>query len=163
MTTEYGFSIDNERWYSENDTTREAAVETARGFFRNTYGEEITVYTCVCDPAPDAGYFAPDGDDVIEMMRCRLSDDEQGGDHNEDWLAHVSREDEDDLTERMRALVNAWAAERGYAPDWWTATEVQERQTTSTKKERCVLCSREMSDEGAAGACLDCVAGEMSP
>jgi hypothetical protein len=159
----YGFSVDNERWYGENDTTREAAVETARNFFRATSDEEFTVYTCVCEEAPDAGHFAPDGDDIVEMMRCKLQDNEHGGDHNEDWLSYVSREDEDDLTERLEALVNAWAKERGYAPDWWTATDIQEhvvRADVSPSQAHCVLCSREMVDDGAAGACLECVARE---
>ena len=65
-----------------------------------------------------------DGDGIIEMLQEMA--DEAVGDVADGYLADVTKEDEEKLTNALTETVKKWAAENGYLPTFYTVENVKE-------------------------------------
>lgn len=97
----------DDTWHWGGYDSRNAALAEGR---KEHPGE--TIHTGILSPA-NALDMMPDGSDLLDHLRNDSSDH---GDADGDWLAHVSKEAEEDLGKRVQAVILAWLEEQGELP-----------------------------------------------
>jgi len=125
----YSFSNNGENYHGDCDS-REAAIAEGIEYFGIEVGN--TVYTGEINK-PLASRFAPDEDDVTEIMCLRA--DDNAGEASEDWLRDIPKEASEELTADLAKLVDAWATKHKLQPAFWLVTEVQEHVVTQADLE----------------------------
>jgi len=115
----YSFSRNEENYHGEFET-REGAIEKAKaeGLKRFWTGENVT---------PDPLDYI-DGCDIVENIVCQ---DEFSGDWAEGWPMTTKEQDEE-LTEMLRAAFKAWMDKHGLHPTFWNVENVQEHAVENT-------------------------------
>lgn len=70
-----------------------------------------------------------DAGDVIEQMALDMSDSEEGGgDAGEDWLAHVTKEEKDQLEESLNVVWRKWLKDNELLPEWFVIHNVTKHE-----------------------------------
>jgi hypothetical protein len=100
---EYGYSIDGEVFYGDEECREDAAavaVEECVLFPGSTFDTGRLVRKTIADVIPDAR-------DLIEKMQIAVS--AEIGELGESWLANITVENIDDLQRAVRAAIVGWA------------------------------------------------------
>lgn len=121
MTKKYVYSFSDDVFLGcSKFETLEEALEAAREEVK-LMPEHEYVYIGV---AGDIWEPTIDGDGIIEMLQEMA--DEAVGDVADGYLADVTKEDEEKLTNALTETVKKWAAENGYLPTFYTVENVKE-------------------------------------
>lgn len=123
----------SQQWcYSFNDTdfssgvfgSKEAALEEAKLEaieLNNEEGESKKrfIYLAKCKPAMNSHMF-PDADIIIDHMTSQA--DDIGGVHSDDY-PDVSKEQEEELTDKLHELLSKWCEKHNIQPSFYTVLE----------------------------------------
>lgn len=129
ITGKWGYSVDNEVFEDTLDTPEQAIVE---GNERALDAGVMKFYIGQYEGSPDpAGYI--DADLIIEHVKCQ---DDFSHEFAEDW-PDESREQNDELTEIMRATFRQWLDRHGLNPTFSTVdpSSIRELHATETEDE----------------------------
>lgn len=114
----YVYSFNSEEIFcsDEYDT-----VEDALAAARDELPERETVYIGIID-----GIWKPtlDGGRILDMVQEDA--DQDVGEAAESYLAHVKKQDVEELSELLTATFNGWAVKRGYEPYFSAVQNVKE-------------------------------------
>jgi hypothetical protein len=70
----------------------------------------------------------PSGVDIESILEnvAENTSEQVGGEAGEDYLCDVSKEDSDELEQRLNNVLFAWMEEHGYEPDFWIMENIEE-------------------------------------
>lgn len=115
----YAFSEDG-FLFAERFDSFDAAVAAARDEAGMT-PKHKTVYIGIID---DIWKPTLDGGRILDMVQEDA--DEDVGEAAESYLAHVKKQDVEELSEALTATFNEWAAKHGYEPNFYKVENVKE-------------------------------------
>lgn len=126
------FSTDEEHFRGDFDT-REAALEAATEAFLDGCDEEPgyigTVWTAEARK-PDIEALIPDCDDLAEHVIEFMNQYARENYYDEAEWPYVGGDDESDLANRLRPVVESWVKEKCLAPDFWACEAVKAHEVT---------------------------------
>lgn len=105
--------------YSEGATREEAARK-----YQEEHDASATHFTTGTARKVTARDFAPDDDDIIEMMVLRASD--LVGEAADSYLWKVPPEVRRALADRITAVIDAWSTEFGLQPTFWAIEDAED-------------------------------------
>jgi hypothetical protein len=118
--------MDNEKVYSTNNedftyTELNSVVESVFDDPDIIPGQIVTVFEgdSVQYKAGDFAHFWP-------IDRLSESAYDSCGDYAENWLHNIPKEQEGDLEDRIKKVVNEWADDYGLHPDFYGVTNIKE-------------------------------------
>lgn len=115
MSDMYSYSTDEEAFRGEFSTREEALSEGADGL------TGITVWTGKCVPVNIKKYL-PDACEILERMAESAYED--AGDVAESWIDDVSKEQRNELTDAISAVITSWLDKHKYQPNFWNVEDV---------------------------------------
>lgn len=125
MKTTYCYSADEEDCFVGSYATREEALTVGIDVARDE--EHASVFTARCGAAARASRYLNTNaiDNLIDALIDSASD--AGAESAcPDWLGKVTRDQKDDLQDRVAAAVDMWAEQHGHTPNFWHVEDVQE-------------------------------------
>lgn len=119
----FNIDLDGE-WCNEYCVTREEAISKGMDLFKSNNDYQSINKFYIGQLIMDIAQI-PDGEDIIEMIASRTTDNSYG-DHSEDYLDDVTSEDEKQLTEDLKKTIGNWLNRTNNNPTWFTISNSEE-------------------------------------
>ena len=113
----------NETWWGEAFETKEEAIKEGR---KEAKKEELDI---MCISSFEVGQIAEvpisgiDVDFVLENVAENTTD--ECGEVGDDYLSDVTKEDEEELEEKLNEVLFAWIEEHNYKPDFYKIENIE--------------------------------------
>jgi hypothetical protein len=117
MTEHFAYSLDEENYRGQETSVEECQIE-AVGCHELDPGTKYWIGKCV-EWMPSIS-----ADNVLEQLNCEAYD--EVGEHADDWLMAVSKEDQQKLEDELNAVLNKWLIDTCNIPTFYRVVDVKE-------------------------------------